>query len=351
MKPVILGLILAGAIGLSDTALAAAPAAQPVCETARAYSEPRAGVSVLVLKDGKVVCESYGPGGGPDIGHEIWSGTKSFNGLIAAAAVQDGLLDLDEPVSRTLPEWRDDPARQAVTVRQLLTLTSGLGGGVGRAPDYREAVATPLSAAPGTRFQYGATPFQVFGAVMQRKLAAAGREPDILAYLKGRLLDPMGARWTNWRRAPSGDALMPQGAVFTAREWAKVGEFVRHRGIVDGKPLVDPATFDQLFKGTPINPAYGVSWWLPVATNQPDVVTARLDLGAHAAELPADLVIAAGAGNQRLYVAPSCGLTVVRQAAFDPANALAARREGPGWSDYAFIKPLTDALCRPGAAR
>ena len=343
MKLAVLGLAAWGALCIAGVG-AAAPA--PACEAARTYSEARAGVSVLVLKDGQVVCESYGPGGGPDKGHEIWSGTKSFTGLIAAAAVQDGLLTLDEPVSATITEWRDDPARQAITVRQLLTLTSGLRSSVGRAPGYGEAITAPMAAAPGTRFQYGATPFQVFGEVMQRKLAAAGREPDVLAYLKARILDPIGAEWSDWRRTPSGDAMLPQGAVFTARDWAKYGEFVRARGVVNGRPLVDPAAFATLFRGTDVNPAYGVSWWLPVATGQPDVVTARLDLGAHAAELPRDLVIAAGAGNQRLYVAPSCGLTVVRQAAFDPATALAARREGDGWSDHAFIKPLLDAYCR-----
>jgi CubicO group peptidase (beta-lactamase class C family) len=215
----------------------------------------------------------------PDRGHEIWSGTKSFNGLILAAAVQDGLLTLDEPVSRTLPEWRSDPAKAAVTLRQLLSLTSGLRSTVGRAPDYAEAIAAPLAAAPGTRFQYGATPFQVFGEVMQRKLAAAGREPDVLAYLKSRILDPIDAHWSDWRRTPAGDALLPQGAVFTAREWAKFGEFVRAGGSVGGKPLVDQAAFAQLFKGSAVNPAYGLSWWLPAATNQPDVVTARLDPG------------------------------------------------------------------------
>lgn len=341
MKVALLALGLAVALGASQAS--AAPAA---CDAARVYSDARSGVSVLVLQEGKVVCESYGAEGGPGRGHEIWSGTKSFNGLILAAAVQDGLLTLDEPVSVTLPEWRSDPAKAAVTLRQLLSLTSGLRSTVGRAPDYSEAIAAPLAAAPGTRFQYGATPFQVFGEVMQRKLAAAGREPDVLAYLKSRILDPIDVRWSDWRRTPSGDALLPQGAVFTAREWARFGEFVRAGGVVGGKPLVDQAAFAQLFKGSPVNPAYGLSWWLPAATNLPDVVTARLDLGVHAGDLPTDLVIAAGAGNQRLYVSASCGVTIVRQATFDPASAMRSRGQADAWSDYAFIKPLLDAFCR-----
>lgn len=347
MKPALLLVLFAGlaAIPVAASAAPATAARQAVCDAAKAYSEARQGVSVLVLKNGQVACEAYVAGGGPDQGYELWSGTKSFNGLIAAAAVQDGLLSLDEPVSLTLTEWRDDPVRSAITLRQLLTLTSGVRGKVGQPPDFAEAIGTPLTARPGGRFQYGAAPFQLFGAVMQRKLAAAGRDPDVLAYLKARILDPIGARWSSWRRAPSGDPYLPQGAAFTAREWAKFGEFVRAGGVVDGKPLVDRATLGQLFTGTSVNPAYGVSWWLPAPTREADVVTARLDLGVHAGDLPKDLVIAAGAGNQRLYVSPSCGVTIVRQAAFDPATALAARRESDGWSDYAFIKPLLDAYC------
>lgn len=103
------------------------------------------------------------------------------------------------------------------------------------------------------------------------------------------------------------------------------------------------AAFAQLFKGSAVNPAYGLSWWLPAATNQPDVVTARLDL-ASTSDLP-DLVIAAGAGNQRRYVSASCGVTIVRQATFDPATAMRSRGQADAWSDYAFLKPLLDAFC------
>jgi CubicO group peptidase (beta-lactamase class C family) len=320
----------------------AAPALADPCGEAEAYSDDRSGVSVLILKDGKTLCERYSAGGGADRGWELWSGTKSFNGLIAAAAVQDGLLSLDEKVSDTLPEWRSDPRKAKVTIRQLLSLTSGLSTTVGRAPDYQKAMASPLSADPGTRFQYGAEPFQVFGAVMNRKLAAARTgDADVLAYLHRRILDPIGAKPSGWRRTSAGEPLMPQGAIFTAREWAKVGEFVRAGGRAQGKALVDPAAFRAQFEGTAVNPAYGISWWLPRAGGR-GPRTADVDFSEHASELPGDLVIAAGAGNQRLYVVPSCGLTVVRQAQL----RLVRGRGGPAWSDFAFLKPILDGVCR-----
>lgn len=315
----------------------AGPPSQAACDAAAAYSTPRRGASVLVLYNGRVVCESYAGEGGPDHGMEIWSGTKSFTGIMAAAAVQDGLLDLDEPVARTLPEWRSDPWKARVTIRQLLSLTSGLPGGKpGRAPPYDEAVASSLTAEPGTLFQYGPAPFQVFGEVMKRKLAAAGQDSDPLVYLKRRILDPIGLVPTDWRRTAAGDPLLPQGAVLTAREWAKFGEFVRLGGAWDGRQLVDPQAFAQLFVGSAAHPGYGISWWLPHPAKVPDVVTASTDMGANAGRLPPDLVVAAGAGDQRLYVIPSLGLTIVRQASFRPLRDYRDRR----WSDTQFLLTL-----------
>lgn len=327
----LIGLVL----GLAEPALAGP------CEEAARYSDMRAGVSVLVLKDGEAVCERYTAGGGAGQGWELWSGTKSFSGLIAAAAVQDGLLSLGETVSDTIPEWRDDPRKAGVTIRQLLSLTSGLSTTIGKPPAYAGAIATPFTAEPGTRFQYGAEPFQVFGALMNRKLAAAKTgDADVLAYLTRRILEPIGAKPFGWRRTAAGEPLMPQGASFTAREWARVGEFVRAGGVVGGRPLVDPAAFRAQFVGSKVNPAYGVSWWLPgVGGYGPRGTTS--DFSTHAAELPKDLVIAAGAGYQRLYVIPSCGLTVVRQAPL----LKAMRDETPAWSDFAFLTPILQGWC------
>ena len=58
---------------------------------------------------------------------------------------------------------------------------------------------------------------------------------------------------------------MPQGLALAASEWAKIGEFVRGGGKIDGKPLVDEMAFGEMFEGSQANPAYGLTWWLPVA--------------------------------------------------------------------------------------
>jgi CubicO group peptidase (beta-lactamase class C family) len=331
--------LMLAVLSLALSVSVAARAESPGCQAAEAYSAAHDGLSVLVLKDGRSVCEAYAGAGAADRRAELWSGTKSLVGLMLAAAVQDRLVTLDERIADTLSEWRADSWKSQVTVRQLLNLSSGMKSQIGQVPEFQAAVAMPLNAEPGTVFQYGPAPYQVFGEVMRRKLATAGQPADPLEYLRWRVLAPIGLRDVQWRRLPNGDAFLPQGAVFTAREWSRVGEFVRAGGRVGGKPIVDPAAFHALFSPSEVNPAYGITWWLPNPPKVPDPVSSSQDMGPHAAELPRDLVMAAGAGDQRLYVIPSLKLTIVRQATL---RAGARARDGDAaaarWSDAAFIK-------------
>src|SRR3546814_3604287 len=71
---------------------------------------------------------------------------------------------------------------------------------------------------------------------------------------------------------PDGAPLMPQGLALAASEWAKIGEFVRGGGKIDGKPLVDALAFGEMFEGSQAHPAYGLTWWLPRSTPAVDIV-------------------------------------------------------------------------------
>jgi CubicO group peptidase (beta-lactamase class C family) len=321
---------------LGLAAVAAAPGAARAQSLkfadAAAYSRGSRGVSMLVMQDGKVVFEDYPNGGGPDRAWELASGTKSFTGLMAAAAAADGMLRLDEPCADTLQEWRAD-GRRAITVRQLLSLTSGLrSGGVGRAPSYADAVAAPLAEPAGSRFAYGPGPFQVFGELMKRKLKAAGKAPDPVAYLQTRVLDAAGSRPAGWRKGLDGNFLMPQGATFTALQWARFGQHV-----LDGAPGVDATVLAALFQGSKANPGYGVSWWLL----RPGLIGPNPRAGVNDATTGGfeheDVAMAAGAGNQRLYLLRKRGLVVVRQA---EGLFAALRGAGPAWSDAEFLGRL-----------
>jgi CubicO group peptidase (beta-lactamase class C family) len=98
-------------------------------EAAAEYSHSQHGTGVLVMVRGEIVFEDYAPGWTADKPHLLASGTKSFCGVMSACAVHDGLLTLDEKVAETLTEWKDDQRKSQITIRQLLSLSSGIEGG------------------------------------------------------------------------------------------------------------------------------------------------------------------------------------------------------------------------------
>jgi CubicO group peptidase (beta-lactamase class C family) len=327
------------------------------CKKAADYSAKASGMSMLVIENGKVIFEDYPNGHKASEPHELASGTKSFTGLCALAASEDGILTLDEKVSDTITEWKGDSKRENITIRELLSLISGITSATGMAPPYAQALQAEITAKPGEKFQYGPAPFQVFGELMVRKLKAEKdnkhAESTMVDYLKRRVLDPADIHVGLWRKGRDGMPLMPQGAAFTAREWAKVGELVLNGGMAGGKQIIQSENIKKLFVGSPANPMYGLSWWLnrPMddqLRNSIRTLTMASDLRYGAPGVPNDLVMAAGAGKQRLYVVPSMNLVVVRQ-----ANVKSELMPGAGnarFSDVAFWQLLTLGHADPAAA-
>lgn len=266
-------------------------------EAAASYLESCNGHALLVYEQGRLVFERYFHGHTADTPHLLASGTKSFVGVLAVAAQEDGLLRLDEKLGDTLTEWRTDPQKKDLTIRQLLSLSSGLaGGGIGQVPSYRQAIATAqVTAPPGQRFQYGPIPYQVFGELLRRKLVADGRARDPLDYLQQRILTPIGLRYDRWREDGDGLPHLPSGAYLTAREWAKFGLLVLNQGQWQGKPVVKAESLAECFKTSPANPNYGLTFWRA----QPD-------------DPEPDLVMAAGLGKQKLFILPSRQLLIVQ---------------------------------------
>src|SRR6058998_4381325 len=89
------------------------------CARAAKYSESKRGVSMLVIQNGRTVFEHYANGGSATGRWPIFSGTKSFWGIAALAAVRDGFFKLDDPVSDMIAEWKSDPRKSQITIRQL----------------------------------------------------------------------------------------------------------------------------------------------------------------------------------------------------------------------------------------
>jgi len=307
-------------------------------QAAAEYSAQYRGISMLVVQDGEIAFESYPDAGDAERAHAIASGTKSFVGIIAAAAVQDGLLDLDERVSDTITEWQGSP-REEITVRQLMNLTSGHRPlqRPGRVPTNEVAVRARLAILPGRAFIYGAVPFQVFAEMMRRKL-----EGDPVEYLNRRVLEPIGVDIETWRRDRDGNAAFSTGVHLTARDWARFGEFILARGVWNGEPLVSPEAFEELFVGSEINPAYGLTFWLndpvsPAYAAQTKPLDSSTDFWHHPDVFPGDMVMAAGAGNQRLFISWEDNIVVVRQAEGILGELLG---RSLSWSDVRFWQLL-----------
>ena len=285
------------------------PAAMDL-DAALAYAEKHTLHALLVETGETMIFERYANGYDADKPHALYSGTKSFWGVTAAVAHDDGLLDLDEPVADTIAAWRDDPRKALVTLRQLLTLTSGIGfGGLGNAvPVYERALESEIKNEPGSTFTYGGIPLQVFGAVLARKLAARNLTPH--AYLRERLLDPIGTQIGNWRTLKDGTQPLPTGAFVTARNWLTYGRFILHGGKHGRKQLASAESLASCFIGSAANPRYGLGWWLqPIDT-------------------PPGIVHASGSGGQALYIISSERTVVVK---FGQSNS---------WKHDAFLKRL-----------
>lgn len=301
-------------------------------EAAAKYLEACNGHAMLVYEKGSLVFERYFNGHTADKPHLLASGTKSFSGFMAVAAQEDGLLTLDEKVSDTITEWKEDAEKQAITIRQLLSLSSGIAGGEnGSVPSYKAAVAAAkVTAPPGKRFQYGPVPYQVFGEVMQRKLTASGKAKDPLDYLQQRLFTPIGMKYGLWREDAEKRPHLPSGAFFTAREWAKFGLFLLQKGSWGGKTIVKPESLAECFKPSSTNPSYGMTFWK-----------------ARPRDPIPDLVMAAGKGKQKLFIIPSRQLLIVQFADAEPRyreNRFLSLALGDPSIDTAAVASDGDAL-------
>jgi len=292
------------------------------------YSAAHTGVAMLVMKGGKVIFEDYPNGHVRNEMHKIYSGTKGFWILAALKAAEEGRIDLEERVASTISEWRDDPGKSRVTLRQLLSFCSGLDSANqlhGDGFEDRDAIAirTALVAPPGRAFIYGPAPLQVFHEILKRKLAERDETPT--AYLERKVLQPMGFGSQRYLADKQGNPLLATGFMMTARRWARMGQLI----LDGGSPVVSPGSLAQCFRGSSANCAFGMGFWNNRAAADPS--GHELDIedmlepkwyrqnwqrACICRDAPADLVASVGSGYQRLFVIPSQQLVIVRLGRF-----------------------------------
>ena len=151
---------------------------------AAARQEPNL-TSLVVSQGGAIVRQEYFNGTGPDTTQNVWSVTKSVLSLTVGIALDQGCLrSLDQTLGELLdPSVTGDPQKAAITLRHLLTMSSGLDfpemstytsspsiySQWINAPDQVAWVmARPLTAAPGQRFEYGSGTIHLASVALSR---------------------------------------------------------------------------------------------------------------------------------------------------------------------------------------
>lgn len=308
---------------------------------ALAYAKTMNSHGLIVAHRGVIQLEYYESGLGPDRLLDSQSLDEPLAVLVTMAAVADGDLALDDPLSRFLPEWPRD-ARGAISVRDVLAMQNGL-----TVPAYEQGGESPGRRLPSTSRRREAVlamqresppggyhrPHHAATQLLQRVLEAATGEryADVL---NERLWVPLEAGEARLRRDRPG---APRFCCLQARprDWLRVGLMLSQHGQYTGETVLPFGEFMQLTR--------------PPALSDGDAMPQRSRGSSDAAlrgsgnrdperALPRaapfttdDVIYLEGRGGQRVYAVPSRELVVVRQG--EP------RAE---WDDAAFLNGLLE---------
>lgn len=307
---------------------ATSPLSAPLREgldQAQRYSDAQNGVGLIVVHDGKVIHERYAQGFGPDTLTASQSMMKSVTGLAVGIALDRRMIaSIDDPVGRYLSEWAGDP-RGAITLRQLLTMTSGLDHPPIASDAFKrlyvgdditaQALALPSIEQPGASFDYSNANSQLLGAVVQRVARQRGGFADFAAFLRAALWCPLGNADAQLWLDHSGKAPHYYAGLHARlADWARIGELIRLGGRAGGRQVVSRAWLRAMTAPSAANPAYGLHIWrgTPWKPYRDYGKDSPMTVPHSAAYLADDVLFFDGFGGQRVYIVPSRRLTIAR---------------------------------------
>jgi CubicO group peptidase (beta-lactamase class C family) len=320
---------------LSEEALAAvtddagAPKDQLARELDDVFAAENVGETraVVIMANGKLAAERYGPGYSKDTRFVSWSMAKTVTGVLIGMLVSDGLLALDGPAP--VPQWqRPGDPRAGITLRHLLQMRSGLRHTESGQPPYessevrmifldgrdnmaRWAEEQPLEAEPGKQFEYSSNTSVILADIAARALTASSKPEDrrraVADYLQQRLFAPLGMTSMVPEFDASGTLIGGSLMHATARDWAKLGEFLRLKGRGPrGEQLVPQRWVEAMVMPSPARANYGFQIWLnrelPEGEEQP----------LFPDRAPKSLFSLIGHVGQYVLVSPAQRVTMVR---------------------------------------
>ena len=273
-------------------------------------------LSLLVVHNGRIIHERYAPGVDMTTRTRTWSTAKSIAVTLIGMLVDQGRMQLDEPLGfEWLPRTRSpetDP-RNAITLRHVLNMSSGLdtvdnggleyatGSGLSYwagASSVRGALRQAMIRKPGTNWDY--ENYDTLLAVYKMKQVLG--EQAYREFPRRALLDKIGMRNTLVSTDRFGDFILSSQVYTNARDLARFGMLYLQNGVWNGERLLSEEWIE--FVRTPA-PAivgrgshYGGQWWL-VPDNRDDV--------------PKDAYSTSGNRGQYAVVVPSHDLVIVRR--------------------------------------
>lgn len=318
----------------------------------------------LVIRNDKIVYEWYAKDHSATAKHSTASLAKAIvGGLSLGLALSDGRLALDDKAAKYIPQWKEDPRKSQITIRQLGAHISGLGDasqdGVPHEklpswmgdfwkrhdpPNDPFTIArdkTPTVFDPGERLQYSNPGIAMLSHAVTVALKGAP-EKDIRTVLRDRIMRPIGAPDEEWACGygktfiVDGLPLVASwgGGNYTARAVARIGRLMLRKGDWDGQQLLSKEAVRQITTdaGGPGN--CGMGWWTNAKGRYP--------------KLPKDAFWGAGAGDQVLLVIPSLNLIAVRNGqTLDPAAEAVDATAKPKDVFRRFHDPRTKILFEP----
>ncbi len=312
----------------------------------------------LLVRDDRIVYEWYSADHSATKPHFSASMAKALvGGISVAVALSDGRLELDDPIAKYVPPWRDDPVKARITFRQLGSHTSGLddaeeneiphdkltgwqGDFWKRLPVPRDAFTlsrdvVPVRFAPGERMAYSNPGIAMLAYATTAALKSAP-EKDLRTLLRERVMRPIGIVENEWSvgygQTVNVDGLPLVaawgGGGYTARAAARLGRLMLREGDWEGRQLIKAEAVRAVTRdaGTPANGAIG---W---GSNNDGSV----------ASLPRDAYWGAGAQHQITLVIPSLKLIAVRNGG--ALNAAGSHDDYAKARDTLFFQPLMAAV-------
>lgn len=212
---------------------------------------------------------------------ESYSTSKTFVGLGAGIAIDEGLISLDERLCDSFPEealLASNPNAHAITVRDLLTMTSGLGKTMFWRDGWERKHEKDwiryfyekgeFDNKPGTTFLYNNVNSYMLSCLIEKKSGQNLRE-----YLRWRLFEPLEIHNPEWTSCPMGHTVAANSLSINADEMGRFGQLLANGGEYNGKRIVSEsfvremmtahAVTGEIIPGNPPTQAgYGYQMWI-----------------------------------------------------------------------------------------